>query len=66
MKKPIVTEITEVVSGKRAARLTSAKLVLKRADREIAVKPHASATLIIRDMRAAMNDLIDEVEFIGR
>lgn len=49
-------------SNKRAERLVAARLALKRAEREIATKPQAQATVLIRDMRMAMIDVLDELE----
>jgi len=61
MKRKEIT--SNVVAGKRAERLTNAKLTLRRAEREIQTMPGARATPLIKDLRLALLALIEEVEF---
>ena len=63
MKKPIVTEIIDVSAQKRALRVNAAKLVITRADNELRIAPNARASVILRDMRLALKELIEELEF---
>lgn len=62
MKKPVAEPI-DMVAQKRALRINAAKLVVTRADNELRIAPNARASIIIRDMRLALKELIEEVEF---
>lgn len=48
-------------SNKRHSRLTDAKLAVKRADKYLGNYPAASASPVVRDLRLALQGLIDEV-----
>lgn len=66
MKKPIATSIEDVTltrsQSKRAERLTMAKMTVKRAEREIQMFPAARSTALMRDMRLALSEMIEELE----
>lgn len=49
-------------ASKRAARITEARLVLKRAERYLQVYPYQSPQRdLIKDMKMVVNDLLAEV-----
>jgi hypothetical protein len=49
-------------AAKRHARLTFARLAVKRAEVHVRRFPHASATPMVTDLRLALSDLISELE----
>lgn len=48
-------------SAKRHSRIIDARLALKRAEKHIKQFPGASATVLIADLRSALQGLLDEV-----
>jgi hypothetical protein len=57
-----MTDSEKVASNKRAARLTEARLTLKRAERHLQLFPYQSAQRqLIADLRLALQGLVDEV-----
>ncbi len=46
---------------KRASRITSAKLAIALGSRYVGRYPSSTATPVVKDMRLALSDLIDEI-----
>lgn len=56
------TEETSPWESKLRERVTNARLAVSRAAKHISVYPGAQATFLVRDMKIALSDLIEEIE----